>query len=109
MGEGSEMRLSRIFSAQMLLLAGAVCLFLADAVRAQAPVGPITPKPGAPVQQAPDNARGKIKVRVNLVSTPVSVRDAKDEMVVSLNQSNFRSSHTPLQQTSSHFDVPSTP
>src|SRR2546422_1470861 len=105
MGEDSEMRLSRIFSAEALLLAGAICLFFADAVRAQAPVGPITPKPGAPVQQAPDNAQGKIKVRVNLVSTPVTVRDAKGEMVVSLNQSDFRVFDNGVEQRVSHFDV----
>ena len=99
------MRLSRIFSAEALLLAGAICLFFADAVRAQAPVGPITPKPGAPVQQVPDNAQGKIKVRVNLVSTPVTVRDAKGEMVVSLNQSDFRVFDNGVEQRVSHFDV----
>src|SRR2546426_5620332 len=104
MGEDSEMRLSRIFSAQMFLLAGAICLFFADAVRAQAPVGPITPKPGAPVQQAPKDDRGKISVRVNLVSTPVTVRDAKGEMV-SLNQSDFRVFDNGVEQRVSHFDV----
>src|SRR5713226_42957 len=104
MGEDSEMRLSRIFSAQILLV-GAICVVFADAVRAQAPVGPITPKPGTQVQQAPDNARGKIKVRVNLVSTPVTVRDATGEMVVSLNQSDVRVCDNGVEHKVSHFDV----
>src|SRR6266849_1617402 len=105
MGEDSEMRLSRIFFAPALLLAGAICVVFAEAVRGQPPVGPITPKPGTPVQQAPDDARGKIKVRVNLVSTPVTVRDTKGEMVVSLNQSDFRVFDNGVEQRVSHFDV----
>src|SRR5450631_892430 len=43
---------------------------------AQAPEGPIPPKPGVEVQQAPPEQRARLKVRVALVNTPVTVRDA---------------------------------
>ena len=63
----------------LLLLLGSS--FNAIPVGAQSPEGPIAPRPGAPVQQAPPEARAKLVVRVSLVNTPVTVRDAKGEMV----------------------------
>ncbi len=99
------MRLSQARSAQTFFLASAVCLFFAGRAPAQAPSGPITPRPGVPVQQSPKDAQGKIRINVNLVSTPVTVRDAKGEMVVNLNQNDFRVFDNGVEQNVTHFDV----
>ena len=56
-------------------------LAAAGASRAQAPEGPLTPRPGQPIQQAPPDAQAKLKVQVALVNMPVTVRNAKGEMV----------------------------
>ena len=42
---------------------------------AQSPTGPIAPKPGAPIQQAPPQS--KIVAGVTLVHTPVTVKDGR--------------------------------
>ena len=103
------MRLSRTRIAQILLLGSAIYLLFADVTRAQEPVGPIAPKPGTVVQQAPKDTKGKISVRVNLVSTPVTVRDTKGEMVFTLNQNDFRVFDNGVEQKVSHFDVSGDP
>src|ERR1700722_4014616 len=59
----------------VLLLAGA------GALRAQAPEGPLAPRPGQPVQQVPQDVQAQLKVRVALVNMPVTVRNSKGEMV----------------------------
>lgn len=99
------MKRFRLLRALTLLLTGIVGVAFAELSRAQAPVGPIAPKPGTPVQQAPKDDRGRIKVRVNLVSTPVTVRDGSGEMVTSLNPKDFRVLDNGVEQTISHFDV----
>src|SRR5713226_9246858 len=71
-----------------ILLAVFCCA--AGALRAQAPEGPIAPKPGASIQQAPPEAQAKLKVRVALVTTPVTVRDSKGSMVPDLEVKDFR-------------------
>ena len=55
-------------------------------LRAQDTQGPIAPKPGATVQKAPENA---IRVRVALVNAPVTVHDAKGELVLDLQKKDF--------------------
>lgn len=67
---------------------------------AQAPEGPITPQPGTVIQQAPT-----IKVRSLLVNAPVTVRDAKGEMVNRLEARNFHVTDNGVPQTISHFDL----
>src|SRR5436309_3502499 len=99
------MKRSPWFRACTMLLAGTFWLTFAELGRAQAPGGPIAPKPGTPVQQAPKSDQGKIRVRVNLVSTPVTVRDGSGEMVMSLNPKDFRVLDNGVEQTISHFDV----
>jgi VWFA-related protein len=59
----------------------------APPVQAQQTQGPITPKPGTPVQQAPE---GTIRVRVALVRAPVVVIDGKGEPILDLEQKDFR-------------------
>lgn len=73
----------------------------ASSVRAQAPPGPLPPRPGAKVQTPP----AQIKVRVDMVSTPVTVRNAAGEMVLSLEQSDFRVFDNGVEQKVEHFDM----
>jgi VWFA-related protein len=66
-----------------------LALFLAAvSTAAQAPTGPIAPKAGTQVQQAPQKAG--IRVKVDLVNTPVVVTNGKGEMVLDLTQKDFR-------------------
>lgn len=69
---------------------------------AQAPSGPLPPKPGVEVQQAPKNT---IKVQVALVTTPVTVRDARGEMVHNLEANDFLVTDNAVTQKISHFDL----
>jgi VWFA-related protein len=73
-------------------------------VHGQAPSGPIPPKPGAAVQQAPKDMP-KVKVRVALVNAPVTVRDAHGEMVHNLEAQDFQITDNGVAQQISHFDL----
>jgi VWFA-related protein len=81
------------------ILAGALLLCAARSY-AQVPAGPITPAPDAKIQQAP-----KIAVRSLLVTTPVTVRDEKGEMVHSLEESDFHVTDNGVPQRITHFDL----
>jgi VWFA-related protein len=79
----------------LLALAGA-------SAHAQAPVGPLPPKPGAEIQQPPKSI---IKVQVALVNTPVTVRDARGAMVHNLEAQDFQVTDNGVAQKISHFDL----
>ena len=79
-----------------------VSLFAAGALLAQAPTGPLPPKPGVPVQQPPKN---EIKVQVALVTTPVTVRDSRGDMVHNLEAKDLRVTDQGIAQKISHFDL----
>jgi VWFA-related protein len=83
----------------VVLLAGA------GALRGQAPEGPMAPRPGQPVQQVPPDVQAKLKVRVALVNMPVTVRNAKGDMVHDLDAKDFRITDNGVAQTISHFDL----
>jgi VWFA-related protein len=83
----------------VVLLAGA------GALRGQAPEGPMAPRPGQPVQQVPPDVQAKLKVRVALVNMPVTVRNAKGDMVHDLDAKDFRITDNGAAQTISHFDL----
>jgi VWFA-related protein len=70
---------------------------------AQSPSGPMTPQPGAAIQQAP--AQAKIGVSVTLVNTPVTVRDSKGQMIHTLDAKDFRVTDNGVQQRILHFDM----
>ena len=74
-------------------------------LRAQAPVGPIAPKPGQPVQQAPPDAQAKLKFGVSLVNMPVTVRNDRGGMVHNLEASDFRITDNGIEQKIAHFDL----
>ena len=87
----------------------AACLtgLLAAGALAQAPSGPITPKVGAkqepPKQQAPE--QGRIRVKVELVTTPVTVRDASGELIYDLERKDFRVFDDGVEQKIEDFDM----
>jgi VWFA-related protein len=93
----------RIVSAILTLTA--VLAPLAAATRAQAPVGPLPPKPGVEVQQPPKDTQAKVKVQVTLVNTPVTVRNARGEMVHNLEARDFKVTDKGVPQQISHFDL----
>jgi VWFA-related protein len=84
-------------------------IMAAGALQAQAPAGPMTPKPGQPAQQAASNPQAELKVRVTLVNTPVTVRDAKGSMVHDLEAKDFRITDNGIEQKISHFDLGTDP
>lgn len=71
----------------------------ASTVLGQAPDGPMTPVPGVPIQRAPS----KLKVQTVLVNTPVTVRNARGEMVHNLEQAEFSVTDNGVEQKISHF------
>jgi VWFA-related protein len=73
--------------------------------RGQAPAGPIPLKPGVEVQQVPKDTQPRVKVQVALVNTPVTVRDARGDMVHNLEQNNFLITDNGVKQQISHFDL----
>src|SRR5258707_10365713 len=71
----------------------------------QSPSGPIPPKAGVEVQLPPKDTQAKVKVRVALVNTPVTVRDGRGEMVHNLEARDFRITDNGVAQRISHFDL----
>jgi len=69
----------------------------------QAPPGPLPPKPGVAIQQPKE--KPQIRVKVELVNTPVTVRDAAGELVLDLNQHDFRVFDNGVEQRIEHFDL----
>jgi len=88
----------------LLLAALAGAALLSTVLSAQAPTGPITPQPGSPIQQAPQQ-QTKIVTQVSLVNTPVVVKDAKGQMVNSLDAKDFQVTDNGVPQTITHFDL----
>jgi VWFA-related protein len=70
---------------------------------AQSPTGPISPQPGAPIQQAPP--RSKIVRGVTLVNTPVTVKDAKGQLIDTLDAKDFQVTDNGIPQQIAHFDL----
>ncbi len=76
----------------------------AGPLRAQAPPGPLPPKPGVPIQQPPKE-RPPIHVKVDLVNTPVTVRDPSGELVLDLTPRDFHVFDNGVEQRIEHFDL----
>ncbi|MBI3404321.1 MAG: VWA domain-containing protein [Acidobacteria bacterium] len=95
-------------SATILFAALGMFLCCASAF-AQAPPGPLPPKPGVQPQQGPPQKELKekpqIRVRVDLVHTPVTVRDDKGEIVYDLAQKDFRVFDNGVLQNIENFDL----
>lgn len=87
-------------SASEVLVFFAACV---GTLWAQSPPGPVTPPPGQPVQQPPPSAQ--LKLRVDLVNTPVIVSDSKGNMINNLDPGDFRITDNGVEQKISHFDM----
>ena len=72
---------------------------------AQAPSGPIAPKPGGAPQMPPSATQSTVKVQVSLVSTPVTVRNAHGQLVDDLQARDFQITDNGAPQAISHFDM----
>ena len=75
---------------------------------AQAPAGPLPPKPGVPIQQPPLNElreKAQIRVKVELVNAPVTVRDGSGELVLDLTERDFHIFDNGVEQKIEHFDL----
>jgi VWFA-related protein len=85
----------------LALLAGAT------PAAAQSPSGPITPQPGKPAPQAPQNQ--SIQVKVDLVNTPVVATDGSGKLVVDLIESDFRVYDNGVEQKIEDFGMGGAP
>lgn len=95
-------------------LLAALAFVGARPARAQSTSGPIPQQPGPTLRSAPQQQQGKasdqsIRVRVNLVNAPVVVRNAKGELVLDLEENNFRIFDNGVQQKIDGFDVGGAP
>jgi VWFA-related protein len=72
---------------------------------AQAPEGPIAPAPGTVAQQAPPEVQARLKVRVSLVNTPVTVRDGQGQMIHDLDAKDFAVTDNGATQKITHLDL----
>jgi VWFA-related protein len=86
------------------MLAVLLMLFFAGASFAQAPPGPLPPKPGTKVQPVPPE-KAQIRVKVSLVSAPVTVRDKSGEMVMDLEKKDFRVFDNAVEQRVEDYDL----
>jgi len=91
----------KLFFTGTLLIAGIAAFGWAS--YAQSPAGPVAPQPGVPPQAPPPQAN--VKVRVNLVNTPATVRNAKGEMIHDLEMRDFRIWDNGVPQQITHFDL----
>jgi VWFA-related protein len=87
----------------------AALVLLGAQARTQSPPGPIKQAPGTSPQTDPNKQGNPIRVRVELVSAPVVVRDEKGEIVMDLEQRNFRLFDNGTEQKIDHFDMGSDP
>jgi VWFA-related protein len=87
---------------KLFVVIGAL-LLTSRRVHAQAPEGPMTPAPEVKIQQPPP--KRTIKLRSILVNTPVTVLDAKGEMVHTLQQGDFHITDNGVEQKITHFDL----
>jgi VWFA-related protein len=86
----------------------AALTLLAPAARCQeAPPGPLQPRPDARPEQIPpvEVEKRAIHVRVNEVVAPVTVRDPKGEIVLSLTKDKFHVYDNGIEQKIDHFDL----
>ncbi|MFZ3217177.1 MAG: VWA domain-containing protein [Candidatus Acidiferrales bacterium] len=98
----------RLFPGVAALAAMGTILALAPAARCQgAPPGPIHPSPDAKPEPMPpaEQLKHAIRVRVNEVTAPVTVRDPQGEMVLDLQRENFRVFDNGAEQKIDHFDL----
>jgi VWFA-related protein len=82
-----------------------IIVFTSLSAAAQAPEGPLAPRPDTTIQMPPVQAQAKLKVRVTLINTPVTVRNSKGDMVSSLEEIDFHITDNGVPQKIEHFDL----
>jgi VWFA-related protein len=87
----------------------ALALLSIQGVSQTTPPPPVQAPPAGSTPQTQTKPPGPIRVTVELVSAPVVVRDDKGEIVVDLEQKNFRLYDNGKEQTIDHFDMGSDP
>ena len=95
---------SRVGTLAAFLLALLLAALSARPAWAQAPAGPLPPKPGVPIQPPPKE-RPQIRVKVDLVNAPVTVRDSAGELLLDLTPRDFRIFDNGVEQRIEHFDL----
>ena len=86
---------------QGLMLAVAAC-----PAAAQSPAGPISPKPGQPVQESRQTS---IRVKVDLVSMPAVVHNGKGALILDLDKKDFRIFDDGVEQKVEDFEMGGAP
>jgi len=88
--------------ARHLAILGAALILpaAAPALRAQAPPGPIAPPANIQPPRKPT-----VRVNVDWVTTPVTVRNSKGELVLNLAEKDFRVLEDGVEQKIEHFDL----
>jgi VWFA-related protein len=95
--------------ATIAILATATMLaFVAGPSLGQSPDGPMAPSASVPIQATPP-APAPVKVRVDLISTPVAVYTKKGDMVHDLDAKDFQVTDNGAPQQITHFDLGSEP
>jgi len=87
-------------AALLAIVAALPLLAAVPAARAQAPPGPIPPP--AHIQEPPKTT---VRVNVDWVSTPVTVRNSKGELDLTLAEKDFRVFQDGVEQKIEHFDL----
>ncbi|MGA8222338.1 MAG: VWA domain-containing protein [Candidatus Acidiferrales bacterium] len=89
------------------VLFAALSLLTAPARCQEAPPGPLHPRAGIPPEKIPaeELAKRAIRVRVEEVIAPVTVRDPKGEIVFSLTKDKFHVFDNGVEQKIDHFDL----
>src|ERR1700736_6267402 len=95
--------MTRKLTRKLTLFALLPLLAALSTLSGQAPTGPIAQQPGTPVQQAPQQT--KIVTQVSLVNTPATVRDARGQMVDTLDAKDFQITDNGVLQKITHFDL----
>ena len=88
------------------VLLGLALLVIAYPAAAQSPAGPQNPNPAQPVQDSP---QGSIRVKVNLVSMPAVVHNAKGVMILDLDKKDFRIFDDGVEQKVEDFELGGAP
>ena len=91
-----------------ILAVAMLCAAAAPSARGQAQPGPLPPKPGVvPEKASPQQSKEAkpLRVRVNVVSTPVTVRDHSGELVFDLSADDFHVYDNGVEQRIEHFDL----
>lgn len=92
-------------TSQIRLACGGILFLSASIALAQAPEGPMAPRPNTQIQQTPPAVLSKLTARVTLVTTPVTVRDSRGAVIHDLDQQDFLVTDNGVAQKIIHFEV----